>query len=79
MNGTTLVNKANVWKSDDEWNLESARGRMVYLENASKGKVLGVEENVVRLNEYNKKNKWEKGESNREGYFTLTNPHSQQD
>ena len=50
---------------------------MVYIENATKNKYLGFEENVVKFVEENKGNKWEKGDSTKDGYFTLTHPSSQ--
>ena len=40
-NGVTLTNKANIWLSEDEWNLEEANDKRYYIENLSRDKVLG--------------------------------------
>ena len=77
MNGTTLVNKANSWKSNDIWALNSIKGREVYLENTSKGKVLVTVGEEVKLMENSPGQKLEMGEANKEGYFTLTHPSSE--
>ena len=50
---------------------------MVYIDNISENKTMGVEKDEVRLIEDSLRHKWEKGESNNDGYFTLTNPSSQ--
>jgi hypothetical protein len=36
-----LTNKANIWLSEDEWNLEEANDKRYYIENLSRDKVLG--------------------------------------
>ena len=79
LNGTKLFNKANLWKSTDEWNLR-AEGKMVYVENTSKNKFLGTFDDVFHdetllLNSVGQM--WKKGIATNEGYFTLLDPNSQ--
>ena len=85
--GKTFINKANIWKSDDEWKLEevgfekskiiSTTVSKIYyrIKNLSKDTVLGVTENgtVIEqaLDENETGQKWEKASIN-EDYFTLT-------
>ena len=79
MNGSTLTNKSN-WKSDDCWKLtpvRSSRGKRVFIENQSKNQVLGVVDGKVQFVENQRGHSWLKGEANKLGYFTLTNPESQ--
>ena len=79
MNGSTLTNKSN-WKSDDSWKLtpvRSSRGKRVYINNQSKNQVLGVVDGKVQFVENQRGQSWLKGEANKLGYFTLTNPESQ--
>ena len=59
------------------WALKSIKGRGVYLENTSKAKVLVTIEEEVKLMENSLGQKLEKGEANKEGYFTLTHPSSE--
>ena len=73
------TNKSN-WKSDDCWKLtlvRSSRGKRVYIDNQSKNQVLGVVDGKVQLVENQRGQSWLKGEANKLGYFTLTNPESQ--
>ena len=79
LNGTKLFNKANLWKSTDEWNLR-AEGKMVYVENTSKNKFLGTFDDVFHdetllLNSVGQM--WKKGIVTNEGYFTLLDPNCQ--
>ena len=69
----------SVWKSDDCWALNPLRGRTdkFYIENTSKGQVLGLVDDNVQLVQDSRGQAWEKGEPNTEGYFTLTNLASQ--
>jgi hypothetical protein len=80
LNGTNLKNKLNVWKSDDCWALNPLRGRkgnQFYIENTSKDQVLGLVDDNVELVQDGRGHAWEKGEPNKQGYFTLTNLASQ--
>ena len=79
LNGTKLLNKANLWKSTDEWNLR-AECSMVYVENISKNKFLGTFDDVFHdetllLNSVGQM--WKKGIVTNEGYFTLLDTNSQ--
>ena len=79
MNGSTLTNKSN-WKSGDCWKLtpvRSSRGKRVFIHNQSKNQVLGVVDGKVQFVENQRGHSWLKGEANKLGYFTLTNPESQ--
>ena len=57
--------------------MRSSRGKRVYINNQSKNKVLGVVDGKVQLVENQRGQSWLKGEANKLGYFTLTNPESQ--
>ena len=83
-----MINKANQWKSNDEWKLEevelkkskiiSPRVSKVYyrIKNLSKTTALGVTENGIKVTEQpvdeNEKGQLWEKESINEGYFTLT-------
>ena len=80
MNGTNLKNKLSVWKSDDCWALHPLRGRtgnQFYIVNTSKDQALGLVDGNVELVQDGRGQAWEKGEPNKQGYFTLTNVASQ--
>ena len=80
-----LKNKAGIWKSDDLWifkkrNNESNIIELIYIENASKEKVIGLtrkgDKDKVILEDFDKlksKQLWIKGEIDAEDYFTLIN------
>ena len=74
-----FVNKSNIWKSNDEWSFKPAEGPMVYIENISKSKVLGTENDLVieeKFVENKREQIWEiskEGVVNSESYFTLKN------
>ena len=76
LNDTTLINKANIWQSNDEWKLETIN-QSINIENMSNHTVLGVEnfDTVIEeeLDQYKFEEAWIKGESDIEGFFTLTN------
>ena len=79
LDGNVLMNKSNIWKSKDRWNLKS-EGSMVLIENVSENKVITRKENVVSeevliLNDVGQM--WENGDSDKEGFFTLTDPDSE--
>ena len=79
LDGNVLMNKSNIWKSKDRWNLKS-EGSMVLIENVSENKVITRKENVVSeevlvLN--NVSQMWENGVPDNEGFFTLTDPDSE--
>jgi hypothetical protein len=57
--------------------VRSSRGKRVYINNQSKNKVLGIVDGKVQLVENQRGQSWLKGEANKLGYFTLTNPESQ--
>ena len=71
-----LLNKKGLWTSDDEWNFKT-KDDLIYIENISKGKVLGTTNDSEVILEVFKGDKagqlWKKGMPNGEGYFTLTN------
>ena len=74
-----FVNKSNIWKSNDKWSFKPAEGTMVYIENVSKSKVLGTENDLVieeKFVENKREQIWEiskEGVVNSESYFTLKN------
>ena len=76
MEGTTLKNKANLWTSDDEWNIRT-RDKFAYIENISKNKVLGITHDGSITEEDFVEGKpgqlWKRGKSNADGYFILEN------
>ena len=75
LNETTLINKANIWQSKDEWRLETIN-QSINIENISNHTVLGVEnfDTVIEkeFDRYKFEEAWIKGESDNEGFFTLT-------
>ena len=79
MKGKKLINRRNLWKSNDEWNLRD-EGETFYIDNTSRKKVLAAnneevkEENIVQEDV---RQMWVKGVTNSEGFFTLINPQSQ--
>ena len=80
MNGNTMKNKIDCWKTTDSWNLKplrSSRGNRVLIENRSESKVLGVINGNVELVENQRGQSWFKGEPNNQGYFSLTHPGSE--
>ena len=76
MDGKTLTNKANLWKSNDEWNI-TTRDKFVHIENISKDKVLGITPDGSITEEDSVENEpgqlWKRGKSNADGYFSLEN------
>ena len=72
-----LQNKEGLWKSNDAWNFKTENNDLIYIENTSKTKVLGITNNNEVIQEDfeddNAKQLWKKGESDAEGYFTLKN------
>ena len=80
LEGYTLLNKGNFWKSDDDWRFNTQDGKLC-IENVSTAKVFGIETNTDNVfheifDESNTNQTWLKGEENDEGFFTLTNPSS---
>ena len=80
VDGSNLKNKAAVWISSDEYNIKPSKSKLVYIENNSTGKVMGVfhdgkviEEDFV---EGKPRQLWRKGEPDDNGYFTLKTPGS---
>ena len=75
LNETTLINKANIWQSNDEWKLETCN-QSINIENMSNHTVLAVEnfDTVIEeeFDQYKFEEAWIKGESDFEGFFTLT-------
>ena len=78
-----MTNKG-IWHSNDKWNFKNYNDdTMIYIENMSKNKVLGVknccnddkviEEPMIKckLGQL-----WEKGNADKDGYFTLRNSES---
>ena len=76
LSGTTLVNRAHKWNSDDTWLLKPTEANNYYIENVSENKVLGIQDDQVDLVQASAKELWQTGEPNREGYFTLTSSSS---
>ena len=72
------MNRAHVWNSDASWFLKPTANETFYIEdtfyieNASENKVLRVIGDNVELVQNGAGELWEKGETNKEGYFTLT-------
>ena len=88
LDGTSLINQANLWQSKDEWNFQE-EGDKIFLENVSERRdnsekrILRVaSDGKVVVETYDKekasqaKQLWKKGEANSEGFFTLTNSDS---
>ena len=75
LNETTLINKANIWQSNDEWKLETCN-QSINIENMSNHTVLAVENFDTVIEEefdgYKFEVAWIKGKSDNEGFFTLT-------
>ena len=73
-----LRNKANIWKSNDTWRLKPED--LVYIEDISNDQVLTItNENIVKkeiMMQNDARQIWEKGEVDKEGYFTLSDRHS---
>ena len=69
LENNTLKNKEGFWKSTENWRFET-EGTMVHLVNESNSKFLFVSSDEV-LESVNKKQLWEKGSPDNEGYFTL--------
>ena len=72
-----LKNKDGIWKSFEKWNFTPKNdSNLIYIENISEGKVLGVtNDNKIILEEYeqDKPGQLWKKEAELDGYFTLTN------
>ena len=72
------MNRAHVWNSDATWFLKPTANDTFYvedtfyIENTSENKVLRVIGDNVELVQNGAGELWEKGETNKEGYFTLT-------
>ena len=78
MRGTTLVNRAKIWKSNDEWKLTTVKkSSFVYIENVSEKKFLGIVDNSVMLVGNCESHMWLVGEPNREGFFMITSAYSE--
>ena len=77
MDGTTLRNKLDVWKSYEQWNITSNE---TYIENESKNKILGtLDLNIVGIQPrfHGSEKLWTLGERKTDGYFTITHLTSQ--
>ena len=79
LQGTTLINKANLWNSNDKWNFKS-KGETICIENTSENLVLeNSDDNEVSEEPFDEdrlQQCWIKGEADSEGYFTITNSNS---
>ena len=76
LDGSTLINRANIWHSSDEWNFE-VKGDFIIIENTSNGKVLGIKDSdEVSMEDANNtaEQLWKKEEI--EGFFILKNSKS---
>ena len=87
--GTTLTNKTNIGQLSYNWTVKK-KGSLVYIENRSNETVLSVSDNetvnsqklklFAQLDAFTPNDTgqmWLKRESNEDGYFVLTNPHTQ--
>ena len=78
LNGQNLTNKG-IWHSNDKWNFKNfSDDTMIYIENMSKNKVLGVISNDDEVIEepmvkFKLGQLWEKGNADKEGSFILRN------
>ena len=81
LNGSKLVNKTNLWQSDDDWNFRHNADGTIYIQNVSKNTVFGTTEddNVIEeiCEENNLGQLWKKGKPTAEGFFTLENCYSE--
>ena len=80
--GTTLINKANLWKSTDAWKLPGL-DKFGMIENTSVNKSLKIEQNQnTKTNEVKEEakdnddslQKWNRKKTDRSDYFLLKNP-----
>ena len=85
LNDNKLVNKGELWKSYDNWTLNSTfDNKAYYIENTSNGRVLAIHDTDNTIISVKKSsaatgNVWNKGlvnDTNCEGFFTLIHPHS---
>ena len=79
MKGKKLINRRNLWKSNDEWNLRD-EGEIFYIDNTSRKKVLAANNDIVNEENFvqeDVRQMWVKGVTNSEGFFTMINPQSQ--
>ena len=83
-NLTNLVNKGDLWKSYDNWTLQTTDDETYYIENTSNKRILAIKDTdntVVSIKNYNSTthSMWNKefvNDTNCENYFTLIHPHS---
>ena len=74
-----MINRRNLWKSNDEWNLRD-EGEIFYIDNTSRKKVLAANNDIVNEENFvqeDVRQMWVKGVTNSEGFFTMINPQSQ--
>ena len=77
LNGTTLTNKLEIWKSYEGW---SFTNNNTFIENIFKNKTLGTKDfNIVGIQSTFDKSEssWRFGETRTDGYFTITHLTSQ--
>ena len=70
-----MINKADVLQSTDKWELKNNDSKC-HIMNISEDKVLSTENGQINMEAFglnDKRQIWEKGEANDEGFFTLTN------
>ena len=74
------MSKANVWQSNNQWNLTTNDdGTLINIKNADTEKVLGIDDFKVIEEDFVQcklSQLWKKGQPNNEGYFTLQNAES---
>ena len=74
LHGSTLINRANIWHSSDEWNFQ-VEGDLIIIENTSNGRVLGIKDSdevaMEDPNNTNEQQLWKKEEAKKEGFFIL--------
>ena len=85
LNDTKLVNKGELWKSYDNWTLQTTDNETYYIENTSNKRILAIKDTdntVVSIKRYSystTNSMWNKRIVNGkdcEDFFTLIHPHS---
>ena len=76
-----LLNKANIWSSKDDFDITNGTNNFVYIQkNSNENMTLEIKDNGEVKEEKFVEDKpgqsWKKGESNKEGYFTLKHSES---
>ena len=79
-NGSTLINKANLWQTQGNWNFVNkneniSKSKIIHIRNNPRKKVLEMLSNgtliEIEFNENKTEQSWIRGYQNNEGYFTI--------